>query len=228
MKNFALLSAAGPVIPDARKGREYSTLRWLMSLGPETVIERLIRQCRNAELEPVIAIGVPGVGGWTPEFVKKIESFGYRLWVSPFLGGWESLQTMNFMLDRIAPELAAESKVFSFFCDWVFSDDLFKEVITYPAPCIYEFKQVDWTVVLTKDSIPSFLAISKSFEKEQKAYSTMWKTCICPGTTGRWKARGIHVREPRPDIHSSKRFVEIDYMFEFDDALELVAKDLSG
>jgi len=226
VKHFAIIPAAGPIVPDARTDRQFSQPRPLISLGDETVVGRLVRQARRASLEVFVTVGRVGQHGWQAKHLAEFEALGCKPCQSPALEPRRLIGSIAFLLEQIlsAPGLEDDSKIFNLFGDWVLTDDLFGEILSYQAPCIYEFKEREWNFVLTGSGIPFFLKLLNQYLADY-GYNRLWFAELeNRKKSGAFQALGFDIHKPRYD-YDVERFVEIDWLWEIQDAVNLVARE---
>ena len=226
MKHFAIIPAAGPIAPDGRKDRQFPSPRPLIDLGAETVVGRLVRQARQAGMEVLVAVGQVGHHGWRANHLAEFEVLDCKLCQSPALEPRRLIGSVVFLLKQLlsTPELECDSKIFNLFGDWVLTDDLFGEILSYQAPCIYEFKEREWNFVLTAREIPPFLDLLKKYLMSY-GYNRLWLAELENRREGSaFHALNFNVHGPRYD-YDVERFVEIDWLWEIQDALDLVTRE---
>lgn len=214
MRNFAVIPAAGEL-------KDFWKPVPLLSLGKRTVIFRLLQQLRKRQIYPIVAVGSPGEYGWLRPHVEEFEKI--PMWkeivTSPFGDKNAHLKTIGFLLDYLVQNeggmgAEAESKVFVIPGDWIFTDGLLAETLTYPAPSLFSHIHDDWSVVLNFSLIPKFLDLSAKYEtleflvQDQEQLESL-------GFSSR-----LGSQENAPG-----RFCEIDFLPNYELAIQMVAKE---
>lgn len=219
MKHFAIIAAAGPIdaLSDVYDLRVYGKPKALLSLGEETVIERVTRQLDELGVECWVGIGKAGIEGWTEEFVREFRQLSCNILVSPSLTPVSPSNTGRFMLEHLQDTVAPDDRIIMMAGDFVFTDEALRELLQYPAPCIYGFMgEDDRCFILTGATIQDFLDESAPFES--------WGASIA-----RFRELGFAYCVRGDAGHApgkrNEGFAEIDFTYEWEAAKELVKED---
>ena len=207
VKTFTLLPSAGRM-------KKFSKPRALLSLGKETVIERLVRQSLENKAVPLVATGSVGLWGWTEEHAKEFEKLSCKVMISPAHHEKYDLPTIHFLLQKIQEP---DAKIIILAGDYVFSDGLFKEILTYPAPSFSIFSHHGAVgATLGSGDIPEFIA-------ETGGPHFLWDIIACRGP---WfqSMLGYKPRQGSPKFFSQE-FVEIDVVGDYELALALINRE---
>ena len=217
MRDFVIIPAAGGV-------KDFWKPVSLLSLGKETVISRLLKQLRRAGGYPVIAIGSPGEKGWLQSHVDEFRKMPVwkELITSPHVNERSPLRTVEFLLNHLASNknrLKADfkSKISIFFADWIFTDGLLVETLSYPAPSSFSHIYDEWGLVIRLEDVPAFLKFSGRF----KSIGSL--TQDKDGLKALGFQLGLGSQNNAPD-----RFCEIDLVHHYELAFRLVAKEWGG
>ena len=158
------------VVPAAGGFKGFGQPRAVLPLNGETFIERLLRQIRKEGIKPLVLIGKVGEVGWTEAHVEYFRRLPY--WkiqmTSPHSTEDSPLKTILFGLRHLLEnaeeyKIKKEDKIFVIYADWVFTDDLFKETVQYPAPCHYCHKKGDPGFILNFEVLPAYFKFIKDF-----------------------------------------------------------------
>lgn len=204
MKTVVLLPSAGSM-------KAFDRPRALLSLGKETVIERLVRQSLQNEAVPLVARGYVGPWGWTKEHVAEFERLPCEVLVSPRHNTKCDLPTIRFLLQNIR---AAEAKILVLAGDYVFSEDLFREVLQYEAPGFMQFSNRGAIgAALGTNDVPTFLI-------HTRGACLLWDVA---SSRGEWFQSALGYRSMQGKAaFFPQDFVEIDTPEEYELALLLV------
>lgn len=217
--DIAIILAAGPLL---RRGTKWWRPRALLSLGLESVIERILGQLEKFSIPTIVVVGKAGEGGWHENHLKAFRRLSCTLITSSYLKR-HALSSLRFTLQHVIQNkekygIEDHSKVYIIWGDHVFSDDLIEEIVNYSIPCGFMNKKGDGLgLVLTGKSLQPILDLMTPFqeccillfilrkkEELEKLGLEMWKGYI--GNT-----RG-------------GRFAEIDQLPDYERAISLVAK----
>lgn len=235
--NFAIICAGGPMVPDEREGREFPKPRGLLSLGEETVVERLVRQARDVGFKVFVGINAAGDGGWTTEHINEFQQFDCQLYMSPATRRKLGSHTIAYLLEQVlkAPDLEDDSIVLGLYGDWVYSGSLFREILLYQRPCAFTFHGEDWNFALNGKNIRAFLELLQSVSSGTRFFRRYFKLYLqadpAPDTTHHFQ-RGplgeMGFRLYKRYAYWPERFVEIDWLSDWEMALDLVAMERGG
>lgn len=157
--HVAIIAAAGSF-------HQFQMPRSLLKLNGETVIERLVRQLREARVQCLVGRGQAGAANWTEEHVQEFQKLPCEVLASAAPVALHSLATVRFLLSHLQEnreryKLRGQSKIYIIHGDYIFADSLLEEFLAYPAPNIYEFKRTDTSMTLTWDVLDDFMRISQ-------------------------------------------------------------------
>lgn len=210
MSDYALVPAAGGA-------HEFHKPRPLLSLGEETIIERLIHQIRARGLRTIISVGSPGGAGWKKTHIRQFRTLPCEIIFSPYPRQKYSSGTILSLLKHLIRhyEIDDDTKIFIIQADYVFLDSLFDEFTQYRAPCVYEFKFTDPSCILTGGVLQPFMEL---LNPRISLIST-----LRDNTQYLCEELGFGVENHANEFR--RRFVEVDWIFEYEYAVEMVARD---
>ena len=214
MRDFAIIPAAGGA-------KDFWKPIPLLSLGTESVIFRLLRQLRESRIFPIVAVGSPGEHGWATAHVEEIRKI--PTWksvvTSPHSKERSPLKTVEFLLRYLVRnnewlKAEAKSRVFVIFGDWIFSDSLLAETVSYPASVAFSHIFDEWGLVIEFGKINAFLKFSSKF-----------KTLgILTASRKDLRALGFNT-EYGSQKNAPDRFCEIDIPRNYELAFEMISRE---
>ena len=220
-RNIVSIAASGAIQRWGQPERDFGIPKALLSLGEETVVDRLVRQCVDNDAIPVIAIGKAGEGGWELEHVEAFRSLDCHLIESPYGEARSCTSTDIYLLEYIRDEqiwgesLAPDDKVFMIPADWVMKDSLFSELMGYPAPCVFGFRGIsDRSTILNQASIPLYIDLQGRYQTSSELISKEMDNLARLGF--QYLVRTL-----------PEQFVEIDFVHEVDAAQRLAQQGVT-
>lgn len=211
--DYAVVAAAGGL---GQHGFEKPVA--LLPLNGETVISRLLRQLDG--IETFVGVGKVGRRGWTSEHLAEFEKLSCRTIQSSFWKDREGVRTTLNLLEFLTANYPIEdtSRIYAFYGDFVFTDELLREVLTYPAPVAWAYKWGSPGAIFTGEILPLVLSTPHISSNMPRFIGT---DCISfiPKLINR-------PREFTWD--STGNFMEIDTPKDYLEAIELVGRGHSG
>lgn len=227
--HLSVVLAGGPMkplrpglTPAQVAGRQFDRPRSLLSLGQETVTERLIRQSLAVKFHPIVIIGKAGMVEWTQEFIDDFKRLPCELleesdFLKPHMGVLRF--ALQYLLNNASRyDLREDTKVFIIFGDYVFSEDLFRQTANYAAPCVYTHKRRDDSIVLTGKTLLPFLKLSEEYSKERGYLDQL----VIERRKNLIEFGFSYLGNP---AHYPREFVEIDVLSQYELAKKLVRRE---
>lgn len=206
------------VVPAAGGFRGFGQPRALLPLNGETFIWRLLRQIREAQIKPLVLVGKVGESGWTLEHVdyfRRLPFWKVQM-TSPYPNLESPLKTIIFGLKYLLEnaeeyKIGKKDKIYVMYADWVFTDELFRETIQYPAPCQYHHKSEkdDFGFIFNLDVLPTYFEFIKDY----------WTPSYAP--LDGYEKLGFKCRLGSAD-NFNKGFAEVDLDFQYQQCKDLL------
>lgn len=210
MQRFAVIPAAGRFTR-----HRFDKPRALLSLNSETILGRLLRQL--GDIKPIVGVGEPGVYGWTDDHLAEFEKLPCRIVRSPFSRNIGALRTALFLLQFLSDNFSIEptAKIYWIPGDSVFTDQLFEEMLAYPAPTTWVYKWGEPGVTITGEILPLILGVEHV-------------ACYTPNFIGMncksFLPKLINKPKQFTGDHTGN-FMEIDTLNDYQEAIKLVRGD---
>ena len=221
IEDWAVIPAAGGVY------RHFWKPRALLTLGEETIIERLVRQFQENSVYPIVGIGKAGLREgkgkfrtdlpWSEGNVESLEGLSCEVLSTPYHNERGPLKTISFLIEHLLKnfDLVGNSKVYIVYGDYVFSDRLIKEVLAHSAPCYSFLKKRDGFVgILTSEILGDFVTLVNQ-----------WPDIPSPlilHETAPEGLKAIGLKEVPPIRVAGMDFIEIDDPGSYEHAVKLV------
>lgn len=177
-RNFALIFAAEPRWRYLERG--FDRPRGLIPLDGETVMERLLRQCRERNVYPIVAIARAGYDeiGWNEEHVEAFRRLPCAVVTSPHTRE-EPAGTVWFLLRELLENAerygaSPESKIITIFADYIYTEQLMDRMVNYPAPCVYRNKLRGWSLILNFRLLPTILKLGEKHIRQRFLAERNW------------------------------------------------------